>query len=32
MDNRFNEARMVAPYIEALSYLYERGAPVRASE
>jgi len=31
MDHRFNEARMVSPYVEALSSLYERAAPVRAS-
>jgi hypothetical protein len=31
MDNRFNEARMVSPYVEALSYIYERATPVRAS-
>ena len=30
MDNRFNVTRMTAPYIEALSNLYERAAPVRA--
>ena len=30
MDNRFNATRMTAPYIEALSNLYERAAPVRA--
>lgn len=31
MDNRFNLTRMTAPYIEALSNLYERAAPVRAN-
>jgi glycosyltransferase involved in cell wall biosynthesis len=31
MDNRFNEARMVSPYVEALSSIYERAAAVRAS-
>jgi glycosyltransferase involved in cell wall biosynthesis len=31
MDNRFNEARMVSPYVEALASIYERAAPVRAS-
>ncbi len=31
MDNRFNVERMTAPYMEALSNLYDRAAPVRAS-
>lgn len=31
MDNRFNLTRMTAPYIEALSNLYERAAPVRVN-
>ena len=31
MDNRFNLTRMTAPYIDALSNLYERAAPVRAN-
>ena len=31
MDNRFNATRMTAPYIQALSNLYERAAPVRAT-
>ena len=31
MDSRFNEARMVGPYVEALSSIYERAAPIRAS-
>jgi glycosyltransferase involved in cell wall biosynthesis len=31
MDNRFNLTRMTAPYTEALSNLYERAAPARAS-
>ena len=31
MDNRFNLTRMTAPYIEALSNLYERATPVRAN-
>ena len=31
MDNRFNAARMMAPYIQALSNLYEPAATLRAS-
>jgi glycosyltransferase involved in cell wall biosynthesis len=31
MDNRFNLTRMTAPYIEALTDLYSRPSPVRAS-
>jgi hypothetical protein len=31
MDNRFNATRMTAPYIQALSNLYERAATVRAT-
>src|SRR3569833_1145281 len=31
MDNRYPLTRMTAPYIEALSNLYERAAPVRAN-
>jgi glycosyltransferase involved in cell wall biosynthesis len=31
MDNRFNPARMTAPYLEAVADLYGRSSPVRAS-